>query len=141
MSGQVKDYPEVYWINQKDRQFKFIGQNSAKLEIGNDVKLNTATIDITGGVKIGDRVHLGHEVMILTTDHPPEIKDGNERRRTLRCAPIEIAQDVYIGSRVMILKGVKIGKSAFIAAGSLVNKDVPERELWAGVPAKMIKKL
>jgi acetyltransferase-like isoleucine patch superfamily enzyme len=141
MSGEVKDYPEVYWINQKDRKFEFIGDKSAKLEIGNDVKLNTATIDITGGIKIGDRVHFGHEVMLLTTDHPPEIKDGNVRRRTLRCAPIEIGDDAYLGSRVMVLKGVKIGKSAFIAAGALVIKDVPERELWAGSPAKLIRKL
>lgn len=133
------NYPAVYWINQKKRDFQFNGDHSANLVIGEDVALNNATIDITGGVEIMDRVHFGHEVMILTTDHPETEKDGNKRRRILRCKSIVICSDAYIGSRAMILKGVIIGEGAYIAAGAVVTKDVPAGEVWGGVPAKKIK--
>lgn len=52
---------------------------------------------------------------------------------------IEIGDHVWVGLRSVILKGVKIGNGAIIAAGSLVNRDVPPNSLAAGVPAKIIK--
>ena len=86
--------------------------------VGMDCQLNDATIDTTGGVTIGDRVHFGHQVMILTTVHPPEIRNGKERSRTIEVSPIHIEKDAYIGSRAIILKGVTIGKGSYIGAGS-----------------------
>ncbi|WP_179336964.1 acyltransferase [Winogradskyella ludwigii] len=53
---------------------------------------------------------------------------------------IIIKEDVWIGTSCNILSGVTIGKGAVIAAGAVVNKDVPEYEVWGGVPAKFIKK-
>jgi acetyltransferase-like isoleucine patch superfamily enzyme len=53
--------------------------------------------------------------------------------------PVHIGNHVWIGMNVMILKGVTIGDGAIIAAGSVVNRDVPERCLAGGVPAKVIK--
>lgn len=50
-----------------------------------------------------------------------------------------VADDVWIGTNAIILAGVKIGHGAIIAAGSVVNKDIPECEIWGGVPAKKIK--
>jgi acetyltransferase-like isoleucine patch superfamily enzyme len=52
---------------------------------------------------------------------------------------IRIGDDVWVGCSVQILPGVTIGNGAVIAAGSLVNKDVPENAIVAGVPAKIIK--
>ena len=134
-------YPEVKWINQRDRSFVFEGEKDIPIAIAEDARLNNATIDVTGGLWIGERVHFGHEVMILTTDHPPTIANGKERQETLRCCPVEIGDDTYIGSRAMILKGVKIGKGAYIAAGTVLTKDVGDHELWAGVPAKKVRSL
>ena len=53
--------------------------------------------------------------------------------------PISIGNHVWIGINVTILKGVKIGDGAIIAAGAVVTRDVPERCLAAGVPARVIK--
>jgi acetyltransferase-like isoleucine patch superfamily enzyme len=52
---------------------------------------------------------------------------------------IIIGENVWIGYRAMILKGVTIGNGAVVAAGAIVTKDVPERSLVAGVPAKVIR--
>ena len=49
-----------------------------------------------------------------------------------------VEDDVWIGTNAIILAGVKINKGAIIAAGSLVNKDIPTCEIWGGVPAKKI---
>ena len=54
--------------------------------------------------------------------------------------PIEIEDDVWIGYRATILSGVHIGRGAVVAAGALVNKDVPAYSIVGGVPARIIRK-
>ncbi len=130
-----EQFPDAHFINQSKRDFIFEGKVNPHICFDDNVKINDATIDLTGGVHIGARVHFGHQVMILTTDHPPGIKNGNERRMHIRCAEVTIDEDVYIGSRAMILKGVHIGMGAYIAAGAIVTHDVPPGEIWGGVPA------
>lgn len=51
-----------------------------------------------------------------------------------------INDNVFIGARCIILKGVTIGSKSIIGAGSVVTKNIPEGEIWAGNPAKFIKK-
>lgn len=55
--------------------------------------------------------------------------------------PIEVGDNVYIGMKCTIMPGVKIGNNVVIGACSLVNKDVPDNSVYAGVPAKFIKSL
>jgi chloramphenicol O-acetyltransferase type B len=50
-----------------------------------------------------------------------------------------IQDDVWIGNNATVIAGISIGRGAVIAAGAVVNKDVPECEIWGGVPAKKIK--
>lgn len=52
----------------------------------------------------------------------------------------EIGNDVWIGNRALVLQGVKIGDGAVVGAGSVVTKDIPPYEIWAGNPARFIKK-
>ena len=56
-----------------------------------------------------------------------------------KTAPIKIGNHVWIGARATILKGVKIGDGAVVAAGAVVTRDVPPNTLVGGVPAKIIK--
>lgn len=54
--------------------------------------------------------------------------------------PVKIEDDVWIGSGVRILPGVNIGRGSIIGAGSVVTKSIPEYEIWAGVPARFMRK-
>ena len=85
---------------------------------------------------------IGPELMCYTTNHQtmrtdiPMIKQGFARER-----PIIIGNDVWIGSRVIILGGVRIGDGAIIGAGSVVTHDVPPYVVVGGNPARIIKSM
>lgn len=53
---------------------------------------------------------------------------------------VKIGNDVWLGSKVIIKSGVKIGNGAIVGAGSVVTKNIPDYEIWAGNPAKFIRK-
>jgi maltose O-acetyltransferase len=96
-------------------------------------------IDLGGTVHIGDRVHIGHGVTLLTVNH--EIGPADERCGGHRCLPIRVGDGAWLGSRVTILGGVTVGAGAVIAAGAVVTRDVMPNTLVAGVPAKMMQDL
>ena len=56
----------------------------------------------------------------------------------IKSKPISIGDNVFIGTNVLILKGVKIGDRSIIGAGSVVTKNIDLNEIWAGNPAMMI---
>ena len=134
-------FTEAKFINQSKRNFTWEGNPTGDCVIGEDVALNDAVIDITGGVHIFDRVHFGREVMVLTTYHPVNVKNGIDRRYSAICKQVIICHDAYIGSRALILPGVTIGEGAYVAAGSVVTKDVAPFTLVMGVPAKEKRKI
>lgn len=93
------------------------------------------TFDLEERITLGDRVTLGHQVMILTSTHelgPPQHRAGNVTR-----SPVTIGDGVWIGTRAIILPGVTIGAGAVIAAGALVNKNVEPNTRVAGTPARV----
>jgi acetyltransferase-like isoleucine patch superfamily enzyme len=85
-------------------------------------------------ISIGENVAISENVTIWDSD--AHCIDGNYEKMT---QPVNIGNNVWIGNNATILKGVTIGDGAIIASGSLVNKDVPEKCLVGGVPAKIIK--
>jgi maltose O-acetyltransferase len=88
-------------------------------------------------VTIGNRVMLGPQVQIYTTNHA---LDADERTKgTQYCAPVVIEDDCWIGGGVIILPGVHIGKSAVIGAGSLVNRDIPDGVVAVGNPVRILR--
>jgi len=93
-----------------------------------------------GELTIGNNVIMGPDVLIKTENH-----NYSDTRRLIReqgfCSePVIIGDDVWIGTRAIILPGVEIGEGSVIAAGAVVTKDVPPYTVVGGVPARIIKK-
>lgn len=100
---------------------------SAAIEIGNDVGVSGCVISAAKLIKIGDRTLIGSGVIIMDSDiHPlnPAERRNNPQSKG-RSASVVIGEDVFVGTRAIILKGVTIGDGAVIGAGAVVRKDVP----------------
>lgn len=85
-------------------------------------------------IEIGKNVAIARNVVIRDTD-AHSILDGKHQKTK----PVKIGNHVWIGANATIMKGVEIGDGAIVAAGAIVTKNVPERCLVAGIPAKIIK--
>lgn len=107
------------------------------ITIGKNVFVNSGChFQDQGGIEIGDGVLIGHNVVLATINH--DLDPAQNRKN--HYAPIKIGAHVWIGSNATILQGVTIGEWAVVAAGAVVNKDVPQKAVVGGVPAKIIKK-
>lgn len=113
------------------------------LKIGDRVGMSNVTIVCEQSVEIGDDVLLGGGVQIFDTDfHPLDAGlrcSGTAKRNDARTLPVRIGSRVFVGTNAIVGKGVAIGDEAVIAAGSVVVKDVPPREVWGGNPARRIR--
>ena len=90
-----------------------------------------------GGLRIGDGVLIGHNVVIATLDHD---LDPN-RRADLLPAPVELEEKVWVGANATILGGVRVGYGAVVGAGAVVTKDVPPLAVVVGTPARVVRRL
>ena len=116
-------------------------KKGAALSIGDGARISNARIVATDSVEIGQRVFIGAGAKIFDTDfHPICYKERVENKNELAAhRPVEIKDGAFIGAETIILKGVTVGVHSVIGAGSVVTKDVPDFEIWAGNPAKKIK--
>ena len=85
-------------------------------------------------IYIGNHVAITSGVKILT-----HYLDPNYKGRIFRFGEVHIEDDVFIGLNVIICNSVSIGKGSIIGAGSVVTKDIPPYQVWAGNPARFIK--
>lgn len=92
-----------------------------------------------GIVEIGDNAFIGPNVSIYTACHPLTPNERNTGREWSE--GVTIGNNVWIGGSATIIPGVRIGNNVVIGAGSVVTKNVPDNEVWAGNPAKFIKKV
>jgi acetyltransferase-like isoleucine patch superfamily enzyme len=105
----------------------------AILQIGNGTYLNRNTIVVAEtSVEIGKDCLIAWDVVIMDSDLHPILGKVMENK------PVIIEDNVWIGCRTIILKGVRIGRGAIVAAGSVVTKDIPAYAIAAGVPARII---
>lgn len=104
------------------------------IRIGKDTIIGEfAVLDGRDKLIIGDHVDIASEVMIYNSEHDIESPGFQASHK-----PVIIEDYTFIGPRVIILPGVKIGKGAVIAAGAVVTKDVESFQIVGGVPAKVI---
>ncbi len=116
-------------------------KNTAELRIGDNVGISNAAIVCHDKITIGDRTIIGGGTKIYDTDfHSLDYRQrGDYEHETALTRPVTIGEDVFIGGQSIILKGVRIGDRSIIGAGSVVTKEVPPDEVWAGNPAKKIR--
>src|SRR5205085_11933511 len=110
------------------------------IEIGDGAEINNnAFIKSEGaGIRIGQGALLGSEVTIYDSDFH-DLRPGRRRGGWPLMAEVELGEDVFIGDRVVILKGVRIGAHSVIGAGSVVTRAIPEGVIAAGNPARVIR--
>lgn len=120
-----------------------IATSGSRIVMGDNVGISGSTINATTKITIGNNVMIGSGCLITDTDsHPLHWEDRLEERNELTArAPIIIGDNVFIGARSIILKGVTIGEGAVVGAGSVVSKDVPPYTVVCGNPAKIVKTL
>jgi acetyltransferase-like isoleucine patch superfamily enzyme len=110
------------------------------LSIGSDTLITgPLRIDLAADVRIGDRVRIGHDVLLLTNDH--DIGERELRCGPLIAMPIHIGDGAWLSSRCIVLPGVSVGAGAIVAAGAVVTRDVPPDTLVAGIPARIVRGL
>lgn len=110
---------------------------SWKLKIGKGSIIGDSCIlDARNGITIGDNVNLSSEVRIWTEQH--DYQDPMFNCNSTPDFHVKINDYAWIGSNVIILPRVTIGKGAVVAAGAVVTKSVPDYALVAGIPAKQI---
>lgn len=119
-----------------------IFNGGGKIIIEDRVKISNAVFFSFKGIYVGKDTFIGGGVKIYDSDFhsllPDERLNGN---KNIPKAEVRIGKRCFIGGNSTILKGVSIGDEAVIGAASVVTKNIPAGEVWAGNPAKFIKKI
>ena len=108
------------------------------IKIGRNVFINHAcTFLDMGGITIEDDVLIGPKVNIITENHPLDPSN----RKVLDLKPVLIKRNAWLGAAATILPGVTVGENSVVAAGAVVNKNVPDNTVVGGVPAKVLREI
>ncbi|MCQ2148330.1 MAG: acyltransferase [Bacteroidales bacterium] len=117
--------------------------DGAKLTIGDNSGMSSVVIGCYNEIRIGNNVNIGGGSRITDSNfHSLDWRFRADReldRTGVKTAPVIIEDNVFIGTRTIIGKGVKIGARSIIAAGSVVVKDIPSDCIAGGNPCKVIK--
>ncbi len=106
--------------------------------LGKNIYINHAcTMLALGTITIEDDVLIGPKANLITESHP--IDPNN--RKAMEVKPIVIKKNAWLGAAVTVLPGVTVGENSIVAAGAIVNKDVPPNTIVAGVPAKVVRNI
>lgn len=121
----------------------FVTEKNAEIIIGNKVAMSNLVVYASNSVRIDDLVMIGGGVKIYDSDfHSIKFEDRmNYPDVNKKNAPIIIRKGAFIGAHTIILKGVVIGEEAVVGAGSVVTKDIPAKQIWAGNPARFIREI
>lgn len=137
-----------FFYNNIGRQHStaLIVEKNAQLHLGNNVGISSSTIVCHQSVFIDDNVRIGGNTVIYDTDfHSLDQMKRTvlpEDKRDVKTKAVRIGKNVFIGAHSTILKGTDIGENSIVGACSLVaGVSIPANEIWAGNPAKFIKKL
>ncbi len=119
----------------------FYVASSAEIRIGNNVGISNSLLYSQTRIDVKDDVLIGGGCQILDTDfHSLDYASRVQVPDTgVRTKAVVIEKGAFIGASSIVLKGVTIGEKSVVGAGSVVSKDIPANQLWAGNPAKFIR--
>jgi maltose O-acetyltransferase len=104
------------------------------VSFGRNARVNRrCTLDVRGGLTVGANASISPEVVILTASHRV-----NDPEFPVETRPVVIEDNVWIGTRAVILPGVTLGRGCVVSAGAVVTRDVPPLAMVGGVPARQI---
>ncbi len=116
----------------------YIGKGD-RLTVGNRSQLSSHG-RFNGIITIGDDVVMGPDIVMMAVSHEfSSLSIPINQQGARPEEPIVIGNDVWIGTRVVILPGVHLGNHCIVAAGAVVTKSFPDNCILGGVPAKLIK--
>ena len=123
----------------------FIANNGGQIVIGDNVGMSSTAIHCNKSITIGNGVRIGGNTVIYDTDFhslgfETRIKEKENIANVLK-KDVVIGDNVFIGGHCTILKGVTIGENSIVGAGAVVSKSIPPNEIWAGNPARFIRKI
>lgn len=121
----------------------FVDRNK-KIIIGDNVGISQSALIAIDDITIENDVKIGGGVKIYTSDFhslDPNIRKTNDDINNRKKAPVIIHKNAFIGAFSIILKGVEVGENSIVGAGSVITKSIPVNEIWAGNPAKFIRKI
>jgi acetyltransferase-like isoleucine patch superfamily enzyme len=117
---------------------ELVAWKGGSIEIGEATTINYGTsISAASAVKIGRNCLIGTYVNIMDSN----FHNASDHSWNMDSEPVVIEDDVWLGNRCMIMKGVTVGKGSVVAACSLVTKNVPPHTLVVGVPARVVQHL
>jgi len=120
--------------------FNYYRKGFKGIKIGNNCFIgDDSLIDLADEIMISDSVTIAERVTILTHTNVGYREHPLQKYFPSNAKPVILEYGSFIGANVTILPGVKIGKCAFVAAGSVVTEDVPAYTLVGGVPARVIR--
>jgi maltose O-acetyltransferase len=138
---RITNFGEIV-IGEKFRFFsttvtsEMVAHPGGRIEIGDNVFVNYgASLSAHKRVAIGDGCQLGSYACLMDNDY----HSVEDRSKAGESKPIVLGRNVWLGVRVIVLKGVTIGDNAVIGAGSVVTRDIPANCVAGGVPAKVIR--
>jgi maltose O-acetyltransferase len=116
---------------------EIVAHDGGRVQIGSQTFINYGvSISAHESVVIGDRCQIGQYCIIQDNDY----HDIEDKWQVPPSAPVVIEDRAWLGARVIVLKGVRIGHDAVIGAGSVVTKDIAPRTIAAGAPARVIRR-
>ena len=127
----IKKWEKPIIKNSELTKYNYIIQYVENLKLGKNFDIGAFSyINCKEGVEIEDEVQIGSHCSIYSNSTIDNKK-----------GPVKLKKNCRIGTHSTIMPNVTIGENSIVAAYSFVTKNIPENQIWAGVPAKLLKKL